>query len=146
MTRMFCLLALLLASLPAAHAGGGAPAPAAEEAPSRGGRSITHVESYVPFDPILAAVQSDMRLRGVIHIELGLNTEDASLRAKIEQRMARLRNAYNSSIAVYTGVHYRFGEMPDPDLIASMLQRATDETLGQDGAEVLLSLVMVNGR
>jgi len=60
--------------------------------------------------------------------------------------MARRRNAYTASIAVYTGVHYRVGEMPDPELIASMLQRATDETLGQDGAEVLLSLVMVNGR
>ena len=144
-TALLGVLVLALLAAPA-HAGGGS-APAPENSPeSRSGRAITHVESYVPLDPILAAVQADMRLRGVMHIELGLDVQDRQLRRRIEQRMPYLRNAYNSSIAVYTGVHYRFGQVPDPDLIARLLQRATDETLGQEGATVLIGMVMVNGR
>ena len=144
MTRLFALLALTGALL-SAPALAGAPAPAPEPE-SRGGRAITHVDSYVALEPILAAVQADMRLRGVIHIEFGLDVPDARLRREVEAAMPYLRNAYNSTIAVYTGVHYRFGEVPDADTIARLLQQATDEKLGREGAQVLLGMVMVNGR
>lgn len=141
---LFGAFALLTA--PAFAEGGvGESAPAQNEPASRG-RAITHVDSYVRLEPILAAVQADMRLRGVIHIELGLNAGDARLRRRIEERSAYLRHAYNSTIAVYTGVHYRYGEVPDADMIASMLQEATNEVLGREDAEVLLGMVMINGR
>lgn len=143
---LLCALAMTLICGPALAAGAPDAPPAGESAQSRSGRAITHVDSYVPLDPILAAVQADMRLRGVMHIELGLDAQDHRLRRRIEQRMPYLRNAYNSAIAVYTGVHYRFGEVPDPDMIARLLQRATDETLGEGGATVLIGMIMVNGR
>ncbi|TGY88856.1 Tat pathway signal protein [Marinicauda algicola] len=148
MTRLFALLALAgaLSTAPAFAGGESAPSAPAPEPEARGGRAITHVESYVSLEPILAAVQADMRLRGVMHIELGLDVPDARLRREVEAAMPYLRNAYNSTIAVYTGVHYRFGEVPDADTIARMLQNATDETLGREGAQVLLGMVMVNGR
>lgn len=147
MSRFAPLLVLVFALLAApAQAGNFAPAAPAQENNERTGRAITHVESYVPLDPIIAAVQADMRLRGVIHIELGLNAQDPRLRRQIEARMPHLRNAYNSTIAVYTGVHYSFGELPDADMISRMLQRATNETLGREDAQVLLGMVMINGR
>lgn len=147
MTRLVLLLGLVALMTAPAHAGGeAAPAPPGEESTRTSGRAITHVESYVPLDPIIASVQADMRLRGVIHIELGLNADDARLRREIQARMPHLRNAYNSTIAVYTGVHYSFGELPDADMISRMLQHATNETLGRDDAQVLLGMVMINGR
>ena len=58
--------------------------------------------------------------------------------------MPRLRNAYVSALNVYTGMSYRFGDVPDADRIAELLQEATDVTMGQTGAEVLIGMVIIH--
>ena len=140
------LMAAAGALILAAPAGAAPSKPEPESEEARGGRAITSATSYVALEPILAAVQADMSLRGVIHIELGLDAEKAATRRHVELEMARLRNAFNAAIAVYTGVYYTFGDVPDPDRIASLLQEATDRVLGPGEARILLGMVMVNGR
>ena len=39
---------------------------------------------------------------------------------------------------------YRFGDIPDADRISEILQEATDLTLGQEGADVLIGMVIIH--
>jgi hypothetical protein len=89
-------------------------------------------------------VHSDFRLRGIMHIEAGLDIPDNRLRRRAERLMPRLRDRYVSALAMYAGTNYSYGEVPDAERISQMLQQATDEALGQDGAEVLLGMIIIH--
>lgn len=80
----------------------------------------------------------------MLQIEAGLEIEDSRLRRRVEASMPRLRNAYVTAMSIYTGVNYRFGDVPDADRIAQLLQDATDLTLGEEGAHLLLGMVLIN--
>lgn len=107
-------------------------------------RMITSSETYMPLPPLTATVQANRRARGLLQIEAGLEISDSRLRHRVERYMPRLRNAYVSALSIYTGMHYSFGEVPDADRIAQILQEATDITLGQEGAEVLIGMIIIH--
>lgn len=138
-----CALALALTAgaLPAA-----ALAPPASDSGSDDPRhrNITSSDSYMPLPPLTATVQANRRARGILQIEAGLEVEDSRLRRRVERYMPRLRNAYVTAMSVYTGNYFQYGEVPDADRIAALLQEATDMTLGQDGAEVLLGMIIIH--
>ncbi|MGK0267398.1 MAG: hypothetical protein ACI82N_001651 [Maricaulis sp.] len=139
-------LCLTLAVGEAAFAGGGGGggghgAPPAQDSRHR---SLTSSDSYLPLPPLMATVQADHRARGNLQIEAGLEVEDGRLRRRVEQSMPRLRNAYVTALSIYTGVNYRFGDVPDADRISQLLQDATDMTLGVEGARVLIGMVIIN--
>ncbi len=115
-------------------------------ASSEGGRNraITSSETYMPLPPLTATVQANRRARGLMQIEAGLEISDSRLRHRVERYLPRLRNAYVSALSIYTGAHYSFGEVPDADRIAQILQEATDMTLGQEGAEVLIGMIVIH--
>ncbi|WP_300544022.1 hypothetical protein [Maricaulis sp.] len=125
---------------PALAGGGGSPAPSED---SRH-RTLTSSESYVPISALTATVQANHRAQGLLQIEAGLEVPDARLRRRVEQYMPRLRNAWVTALSVYTGVNYRFGDVPDADRIAQVLQEATDITLGQEGAEILIGMIIIH--
>ena len=138
-------LCLSLAAGDAAFASSAASPPAsaaAAEDPRH--RSLTSSTSYLPLPPLMATVQADHRARGNLQIEAGLDVEDGRLRRRVEQAMPRLRNAYVTAMSIYTGVNYRFGDVPDVDRIAQLLQDATDMTMGTTGARVLIGMVIIN--
>ncbi|MBR9825143.1 MAG: flagellar basal body-associated FliL family protein [Alphaproteobacteria bacterium] len=120
-----------------------APPPAQSEDTSRH-RSLTSSDSYMPLPPLTATVQANRRARGLLQIEAGLEVEDTDLRDRIDRLMPRLRNAYVTALSVYTGMYYQYGEVPDADRIAALLQEATDMTLGRDGAEVLIGMIIIH--
>lgn len=146
---LLAAFALALTSAASAHAspppssgdGHGAPPQQAQR-----GRSITSSPDFVPLAPLTATLQADYRLRGILQIEAGLEIPDSRLRARAEEMMPRLRNAYVTQLSIYAGANYRYGEMPDAERISMMLQRATDEVLGQEGARVLLGMVVIHDR
>ena len=107
-------------------------------------RNLTSSDSYMPLPPLTATVQAQRRARGLLQIEAGLEVEDAELRRHIDRLMPRLRNAYVSALTMYTGMYYQYGDVPDADRIAAMLQEATDMTLGREGAEVLLGMIIIH--
>lgn len=135
-------LAAALALTGPALAGGSSPAPAPAEDSRH--RTLTSSQTYMPLDPLTATVQADHRARGLLQIEAGLEISDSRLRHRVEQNMPRLRNAWVSALSVYTGVNYRFGDIPDADRIAAILQEATDITLGQEGAQVLIGMIIIH--
>jgi len=149
------LLAFSICSLlmtPTAFAGGGgggASADAHGAAPAQQGsgrqhRPITSSAGYVPLAPLTATVQSDFRLRGIMHIEAGLEIPNNRQRERAERLMPRLRDRYVSALAMYTGANYRFGDVPDADRISELLQQATDEVLGAGEADILLGMVIIH--
>ncbi|WP_339744382.1 hypothetical protein [uncultured Maricaulis sp.] len=145
LTACTLAFALGLASNSAAMASSNSP-PAHGEAQADDSRhrSLTSSNTYLPLPPLMATVQADHRARGNLQIEAGLEVPDARLRRRVEQMMPRLRNAYVTAMSIYTGVNYRFGDVPDADRIAQLLQDATDMTLGTEGAQVLIGMVIIN--
>lgn len=107
-------------------------------------RMLTSSETYMPLPPLTATVQANHRARGLLQIEAGLEIDDARLRRRAEQYLPRLRNAWVSALSAYTGMSYRFGDIPDADRISEILQEATDLTLGQEGADVLIGMVIIH--
>jgi hypothetical protein len=140
--RLAVLTAALTLTAPALAGGGSSPAPAQNEDSRH--RTLTSSPTYMPLAPLTATVQADHRARGLLQIEAGLEISDNRLRRRVEQTMPRLRNAWISALSVYTGVNYRFGDIPDADRIAAILQEATDITLGQEGAEVLIGMIIIH--
>mgnify|MGYP003109927381 CR=1 FL=1 len=147
---------LVLAALSATLLGGvahAAPPPSdsgghGAEAPAQNQRrrSLTSSTDFVPLAPLTATLQADYRLRGILQIEAGLEIPDSRLRARAETMMPRLRNAYVTQLSIYAGANYRYGELPDADRISTMLQRATDDVLGQEGARVLIGMIVIHDR
>lgn len=144
LTACTLAFALGLAANSAAWASSSPPAHGAAQADDSRHRSLTSSNTYLPLPPLMATVQSDHRARGNLQIEAGLEVPDARLRRRVEQMMPRLRNAYVTAMSIYTGVNYRFGDVPDADRIAQLLQDATDMTLGTEGAQVLIGMVIIN--
>jgi len=140
------LIAGSIALAPAHAADAAASAPDASGQDEENGRSrrITPADSYVAMEPIVAGVQADFRLRGLIHIEFGLNADEARERRRIARLTPNLRDAYTSAMATFSGSLYRYGDVPDANQIALMLQEATDAVLGPGRAEVMLGMIIIH--
>lgn len=142
--KQLCLAIILVCglALPAA-----ALAPPAEPPRSEGsGRPISSATSYVQMEPLITAVHAGSNVSGLLHVELSLDVPEARLRTRVNDRLPRLRDAYISAMTGYAGLAYRRGDVPDIDRITALLQRATDSVLGETGAEVLLSMVIIHER
>lgn len=135
MRKCFALsiAAFLLAASPA-HAGGGEGAQ----------KKTTDADSFVALPAFSATISDGFHISGVLSVEAGLEIRDSALREKAQHLSPRLNDAYMSALTAYAGGAYAPGQVPDADKIARMLQTATDQVLGQDGADVLLGMVMVH--
>jgi len=119
-------------------------AEAAQQGSDRRHRPITASPGYLPLDPLTATVHADFRLRGIMHIEAGLEIPNNRQRERAARLMPRLRDRYVSALSMYTGANYRFGDVPDADRISELLQQATDEVLGTGEADILLGMVIIH--
>lgn len=138
------LLGLMLILINPGTAAWASPPASSESSEESRHRTITSSETYMPLPPLTATVQANRRARGILQIEAGLEIEDPRIRHRVERYMPRLRNAYVSALSIYTGMHYSFGDVPDADRIAQILQEATDMTLGQEGADVLIGMIIIH--
>lgn len=139
---------LLLAAAPAAMA---LSAPESEgdaddqSADADDVRAISSSEDYVRMDPVMSAVRgTDGRVRGLLHVEMGLEAADPELRALIGQRQGRLRDAYVSAMAIHAAEARDDRGPPDVERLSGLLQSATDRALGRTGATVMLGMVMIH--
>lgn len=131
---------------PDAHGGGDDHGEAAPEDGDVRTRRITSNPAFVALPPLISSIQNQRRLSGTMHIELGLDVPDNALRQKVQARLPRLRDAYMTVLANYTGVTYQYGDVPNASYVARQLQRATDHTLGERGATVVLGMIVIYDR
>lgn len=132
-----------LSAAPAA--GALAPSGGGENSGDQGrNRPITPADTYMPMAPLVTGVRKDLRLRGLIHIEFGLDVETERERQRVERLAPRLRDAWTSVMATYSGTGYRYGDVPDAGRISVILQDAADDVLGPDKARVVLSMIIIH--
>lgn len=130
---------LALAALAFAHAAAAEP----DAAESRTPRKITSSAAYVMAPTLSAPITANYTFAGLIIVDAGYDVPDPKLRARVVAMAPRLTDALRTALADYTYARYRPGTAPDADRIAQLLQQATDRTLGQGGAKVLLANLMV---
>jgi len=99
--------------------------------------------SYIQLESINAALRPVMGRRKVLSVESGLDVPDGGLHTRAEQSRLLLRDAYLRWLIVYAA-SLAPGAPPNPDVIESELQRATNQILGRPGARFVLGSVMVN--
>ncbi len=102
---------------------------------------ITSSPSYLMIDPIYTAIIEDEKPSGLLMVGVGLDVPNKELRAKAEQAMPLLRDAYVRSLLTFTASTVRSWRQPDVGEIADRLQHVTDRTLGRTGARLLLAQV-----
>lgn len=119
------LLGLKDAARKTGGGGGGAPQP-----------------SYMRLPTITANVMRSGGRRGVMTVETGLDTADATLRTRVAQSAPRLRAAY-AAVVQASANSLLPGAPPDVERLVAQLQAATDRTLGRAGARLLIGTVMV---
>ena len=98
--------------------------------------------SYLPLPTLTANVRRAAGGRGVMTVEVGLDTPDAALRTRVAQSAPRLRAAY-AAVVQQSANSLLPGAPPDVERLVAQLQAATNTTLGRAGARLLLGTVMV---
>lgn len=106
-------------------------------------KRVTGADDYVTLAMMTASIVADFRVRALLQVEAGLDIEDRDLRERAERLRPRVQAACAEALRFYAGDQYVHGRVPDPKLIKAVLQRAVDNALGDPGAEVLLTLVLV---
>lgn len=142
-------LASALLSLSPAHAGGGGGGGGGYDKPEAApdpelGRVLSHARSYVRMQPVHTSVQSNFRMQGLLQVDIALDAPHSQTRRVIEERQIWLRDAYAEAMLIYSGRIYRWGTIPDPEVIARLLQAETDRLIGEGQARVMLDTVIIH--
>jgi hypothetical protein len=152
-TTHFLRLALAFSAvlaLAGAAVAGPAPAAADPEPVAAGpmGRILVGdgVQSYMRMDSVRTALVVDRRSGAwaTLEVAFSLDAPDRDSRRMIEQRRLWLRAAYSETLLIYGGRIYRWGDVPDLDRLAGLLQEDTDRLIGPGRAQVLLDTVLIN--
>jgi len=143
----FAALAFAAAPLTAptaAFAAGGEAKKDAPPANDRAAKRISAAASYVYGPTIVTALISRLGgQRQSLTVELGWETPDAALRGRMGLLRPRLQDAVRTAVAEYAANRHRMGAAPNLDQLSMLLQQATDITLGQAGAKVMLANVVI---
>jgi hypothetical protein len=116
----------------------GAQTAGPEQAPASRQERLTSAVSFVPQPTLSASVLLRYSARGTIVLDMGLDIPDPALRRRAQVNGPRVRDALRTALATYATTYYRDRTAPDPATLKRLLQQATDRTLGQTGAQVLL--------
>lgn len=136
----------LMAAALAAPAHGAPGAEPDEPAGDTGSRALSDADSYVRLSSIQSSIRDrSRRMRGTLQVTLALDAPRGRTRSLIEDRRMWLRDAYNETLLLYTSRLYRWGEVPDADLVGQLLQDDTDRLLGEGAATVVLDTVIIHG-
>ncbi|HEX4711991.1 hypothetical protein [Phenylobacterium sp.] len=99
--------------------------------------------NYIPVDTLTGTTNKQDGRRGVLTVDCGLEVADAKLRDLAAASLPRLRAAYVQVVMTYAA-GLPSGAQPNPDFIATALQRQTDLVLRRHGARLLIGAVVVN--
>lgn len=139
--RRLALLTLALALALAAPAAANEGAPAKK--PEKQERKITSSPAWISVEPITVAILRQNRIQGIFLVEFGLDIQDDALRARADESLPRLRDAWLRNISDLAATRVRVGRQADLDILANRLQGTTDQILGGTGAKVLLLQAVV---
>ncbi len=131
---LICLVLALTAS---------GPARAEEGSSATYSNSSSYIESVIPVETMQITLIQGAQIRGMLIVSIGLYVPDGHLRQETEHVMPRLRDAFISQLSRHGATRVDPRRVIDVEMIADLLQTATDRVLGTEGAEVLLVNVLV---
>jgi hypothetical protein len=143
--RLFAFGAALLGGLGLAGRAAAQPSSSGSEATLNQQR-LSAAVSFIPLPRTTAPVMVRGTPSGTIVCEASLDVPDAALRTRINAMAPRLRDSLRQALSTYAAIHYRPNSAPDPDHIGRLLQVAMDTALGQAGARVLITDLMVQAQ
>jgi len=94
---------------------------------------------HVFLEPLVVSVMRDMRVRGLLSLDVGLELTDPDSRSDVEKLMPRLRDRYIQALTYLASNRIDVSRPVDIDALNTVLQAATNRTLGADTARVLIS-------
>ncbi len=100
-------------------------------------------EAFIALDPLNISIIQNLRIRGLLQVEVGLDVPDSDLRSRTLALYPRLQDAYVQVLQFYAANRLDVRRVPDVNEIARVLQAVTDKVLQQKGAHLLLSQVML---
>jgi hypothetical protein len=109
-------------------------------------KQITTLESWVSVYPIAVSIVQDDKVRGQIQVWFGMDVPDATLRARAEELMPRLRDAWLTRISQFASTSARVRKPANIDDMSRLLQTTADQMLGKPGSRVLIGSVIVTMR
>ena len=107
-----------------------------------GGGGAAPQASFLRLPTITANVRRPGGRLGVMTVEAGVDTPDATLRARVAQSAPRLRAAYAAAVQQSASALLP-GTPPDVERLVAQLQAATNRVMGRAGARLLIGTVMV---
>lgn len=111
-------------------------------AASSGGGGGGTQASYLGLPTVTGNVRRPGGALGVMTVEVGVDTPDAALRARVAQSAPRLRAAY-AGVVQQAAAALLPGSPPDVERLVAQLQAATNTVMGRAGARLLIGTVMV---
>lgn len=127
--RALLIAPLALAATPALAAGGG------------GGKAAP-ADTWISYPTVTATTVRHDGRRGVMTVEAGVDIADPALNLRARQSQPRIRAVFNILVQREANLLLP-GRVPNVERLAAQLQSATNIILGQRGAKLLLSSVMV---
>jgi hypothetical protein len=97
---------------------------------------------YLSLSTLTAMILRPTGQRGVLTVEMGIDTPDPALLPRVMELLPRLRDAYTATMQVF-GANLHPGTAPDLDQLEAMLQADTDRVVGRRGARILLGTALV---
>lgn len=128
----------LIAAAPAWASGG-----SSSSSSTRTTRSPSYTDSFVAVDTMQVTLIQAARIKGTLVVSIGLDIQDAHLRAEAVHAMPRLRDAYINRLSRHGATRIDPRRVADVEIIRDLLQATTDHILGAEGAEILLMNVLV---
>ncbi|RMF07860.1 MAG: hypothetical protein D6763_11350 [Alphaproteobacteria bacterium] len=93
---------------------------------------------HIFLEPMVVSVFRDMRVRGLLSVDVGLELSEPDDRGDIERILPRLRDRYLRVLSQLASNRIDVRRPVDIDAINRALQAVTDRALGQDKARVLV--------
>ncbi len=93
---------------------------------------------HIFLDTIVVSVLSDMRVRGLLSVDVGLELSNPDDRENILKIVPRLRDQYLQVLSTLASNRIDVSRPVDIDAINRVLQSVTNRTLGTDKARVLV--------
>lgn len=98
--------------------------------------------TYLGLPTVTGNVRRPGGALGVMTVEVGVDTPDAALRARVARSAPRLRAAY-AQVVQQQAASLLPGAAPDVERLVAALQGATNTVMGRAGARLLIGTVMV---
>jgi len=99
--------------------------------------------SHVRIEPFNLSIIQNNKVLGMMYVALDLETGDRSLNFGVVKHRPKLRDAYLSTLTRYGSTQMDPSKPVNVMLVKRLLQRATDNVLGESSAKVVISAVHI---